>query len=107
MVILAIIGLALAYHTFSFTITESSEIIEYGGSADLSVQTGVTVSGGWHTPFGESVTIQIDTPGGSEVYFGEGYSGSFSFTTSYTSYSFIAESGLNTTVFVSGSYWAL
>lgn len=106
-VILALVGLASAYHSFSFIITESSELIEYAGSHNQSFPTGVTISGSWSTPTGVSVTIQIEAPGGSTVFLGEGTSGSFSFTTSYSGYSFVTDSNSNTSVSVDGGYWAL
>ncbi len=104
----AIIGVALAYHSYSFTITESPTIlVTWAGGYNKSLPVGVQVSGSWTTPNGVPVEFTIYTEGLSPIFIGEGYSGSFSFTADYSHYLFAVESSSQTTVSVSGSYWAV
>ena len=104
----AIIGVALAYHSYSFTIDESSGFLglEWTGEYNKSFPVGGQVSGSWATPNGVSVDVMIYTEGFSPVFTGVGYSGSFSFTADYSHYLFGVDSSSQTTVSVSGSYWA-
>jgi hypothetical protein len=109
----AVAGIALvalvvvvSYHSYSFEIVETGGFLLNSGSYNESFPVGTQVSGSWSTPTGVTVDFIISTPGGSPVFDGFGYSGSFSFTTEYSSYLFGASSSTLTNVSVSGTYWS-
>jgi hypothetical protein len=91
---------AFSYHTYSFTIS----VTESGGFHNQSFPLGSHVSGRWYAD-GSSLILEILTSGGTEIYEGQGYSGSFSFTADASSYHFYAIPTL-AIVSVTGSYWA-
>lgn len=97
----------LSYHSYSFEILETTGFLTDTGSYNQSFPVGSQVSGSWSTPTGVSVDFYIFTPGGTPVFEGYGYSGSFSFTADYSSYLFDVSSSTLSDVSVSGSYSSL